>query len=80
MRGISLPPDDIVARAEGINEIRDRIPVLTRIHVNYDLRIPQGTRETVDRALARHVDKCPTAQTLVGAVEVTWTASIEERD
>lgn len=65
-------------RAEGINEVRGRIPVLTRIHVHYALRIPPGTRETVDRALSRHVEKCPTAASLMGAVDVTWSADIEE--
>jgi uncharacterized OsmC-like protein len=52
--------------------------VLARVHVAYRLRIPPGSREIVDRALSRHVDKCPTAQTLKGAVEVTWEAEIEE--
>jgi len=46
--------------------------------VVYRLRIPAGARETVERALARHVDKCPTARTLEGAVEVTWEADIAE--
>lgn len=78
MRGISLPAPDIVADAEGVNETRDRIPVLTSIHVAYRLRIPPGTRETVDRALERHVDKCPTAQSLRGAVDISWSAEIEE--
>lgn len=63
---------------QGFNEVRDRIPVLTRVHVSYRLRIPRGARDAVDRALARHVDKCPTAQTLRGAVEVTWEAEIRE--
>ncbi len=58
--------------------MRDRIPVLTRIHMHYTLRIPAGTRETVDRALSRHVEKCPSAKTLEGAVEVTWSADISE--
>ena len=78
MRGISLAPDDIVAEGEGFNELRDRLPVLTRIHVRYTLRIPEGSRETVDRALSRHVEKCPTAASLKGAVEVTWEADITE--
>lgn len=78
MREIELGPDDLKATAEGFNEMKDRIPVLTRIHVHYDLRIPEGTRETVDRALTRHVDKCPTAVSLRGAVDVTWSAEIEE--
>ena len=78
MRGIELAADAIRARAEGVNVLRDRIPVLTGIHVTYEMRIPAGSRETVDRALARHVDKCPTAQSLVGAVEFTWDAHVEE--
>ncbi len=78
MRGISLDPEDIEASAEGYHELRDRMPVLTRIHVSYRLRIPEGSRETVDRALSRHVQKCPTANTLMGAVDMTWEADITE--
>ncbi len=53
--------------------------MLTRIEVHYDLTLPAGAdREKVDRAFASHVDKCPTAQSLKGAVEVTWTADVRE--
>lgn len=79
VRGISLPPEDITAEVEGINEVVDRVPVLTRIEVRYTLRIPAGTRETVERALERHASKCPSAKSLEGAVEVTWVADITER-
>lgn len=68
------------ARVEGYNEVRERLPVLTGVHVHYTLKIPPGTRESVDRALARHVEKCPTAASLRGAVEVTWSADITEGD
>ncbi len=78
MRGVKLPSDHIRLSAEGFNEMRDKIPVLTKIHVHYTIQIPEGTREIVDEALERHVDKCPTAQSLKGAVEITWTAEIEE--
>jgi organic hydroperoxide reductase OsmC/OhrA len=77
-REINLLPDDITADVEGINEVRDGLPVLTRIVVRYTLRIPAGSRETVDRALARHGSKCPTAASLAGAVEVEWEAQISE--
>ena len=77
MREIRLAPEDLLAEARGINEMRDRLPVLTRIEVHYTLRIGDADRETVERALSRHVDKCPTAQSLKGAIEVTWTADIE---
>ena len=79
MREIKLDSEDITIEVEGYNEIENRIPVLKRIHAKYALNIPPGSRETVDRALERHVSKCPTAQTLVGAVEVTWEAEISEQ-
>lgn len=78
-RGIELAPGDVRADVEGSHELRERIPVLTRVHVSYTLRVPAGSREVVDRALGRHGEKCPTAQTLKGAVEVTWSAQIHER-
>lgn len=79
-RGIRLDPKDIAAEVEGVNRVEDRLPVLTEVIVHYRLRIPPGTRETVDRALERHASKCPTAQSLAGAVEVRWTARIEEKE
>lgn len=75
VRRIPLGPDAVTATAEGINEVRDGIPVLTRIHVRYALALPEDApRDKVDRALSTHVDRCPTAQSLKGAVEVTWEA------
>lgn len=78
VRRVALAPDAVSARAEGVNELRDGLPILTEIRVRYRLRIPPGTREVVDRALAKHQDKCPTAATLKPAVAVSWTAEIEE--
>ena len=78
MRGISLGNDGIRATARGVNQLRDRLILLESIHVHYDLTIPAGSREKVDRALNSHVEKCPTAQSLKGAVEITWSADIRE--
>lgn len=78
VRGIRLDPDAITATADGRNEVRDGLPVLTGIDIAYRLRIPADNRETVDRALARHQDKCPTAASLKAAVEIRWSADIEE--
>ena len=79
VRGVMLPPDAIEAEARGVNEIREKIPVLTRIEVHYRLRVPKDAREKLDRALATHQEKCPTAHSLKGSVEISWTADIEER-
>ena len=77
-RGIKLEPDAIVAEVAGENHVVDGIVKLTRIEVHYTLKIPAGTREAVDRALSRHAEKCPTARSLQGAVEVAWQADITE--
>ncbi len=77
-RGLTLPPGDIAADADGINELVDGIVRLTEIRIAYRLRIPSGARDAVDRALARHQQKCPTAVSLAPAVRITWTAEIEE--
>lgn len=77
-RGIELAPEAIRAEVEGYNEVVDGMITLTRVHVHYVLRIPAGSREAVDRALARHRDKCPTAHSLKGAVAVEWSADIDE--
>ncbi len=77
-REVQLPGDAIRARVEGYNELRDGVVTLTRIEIRYRLRIPSGARDKVERALARHQEKCPTAQSLKGAVEIAWTAEIEE--
>ncbi|HET7225293.1 MAG TPA: OsmC family protein [Candidatus Eisenbacteria bacterium] len=78
VRRVLLPEGAVVAEVEGDNEVRDGLPVLTAIRVHYRLRIPAGAREAVERALARHQDKCPTAASLRGAVAVSWTADIVE--
>lgn len=77
-RGVKLSGDAISADVVGENEVRDGLPVLTRIAVHYRLRIPPGTRETVERLLAKHQEKCPTAATLRGSVDISFTAEIEE--
>jgi uncharacterized OsmC-like protein len=78
VREVRLDPDAIRAEVEGVNEVRDGVPVLTEIRIHYRLRIPAGTRERVERALDRHQSRCPTAQSLRGAVAVSWTADVEE--
>jgi uncharacterized OsmC-like protein len=73
-----LGRDAIQATAYGYHDIRERIPVLVRIHVDYRLRTPPGSRDSVERALARHAARCPTAMSLQGAVAVTWSAEVRE--
>lgn len=78
VRQVKLDDDAVHCEAEGLHAIREGLPVLTEIRVRYRLRIPPGSRETVERALARHAEKCPTAASLKGAVAVSWTAELED--
>jgi len=77
-RGVTLDSGAVRAEVQGLNEIRDRLPVLTTIRIHYDIQIAKEFREATDKALVRHQSKCPTASTLKGAVEVEWTADITE--
>jgi uncharacterized OsmC-like protein len=47
--------------------------VIRRIHVNYKLSVPNPdeVRDTVARVLEMHIDKCPVARSIKGAIEVT---------
>lgn len=80
VRQVSLPADAIEASVEGVNEVVDRIPVLTSLSIHYQLRIPAAARPVVDRALQTHQSKCPSAQTLKDSVAISWTAQITEVD
>ena len=80
VRGIKLETDAITATGTGVNELVDGIVRLTGIHVVYRLRIPPDTRAAVDRALARHQEKCPTAVSLAPAIAIDWAAEIIEQD
>ena len=77
-RGVVLAKDGLTADVEAINELKDGNILLTKIVVHYQIRIPTGTRETVERLLSKHQDKCPTAQSLKAAVDISWTADIVE--
>ena len=80
VRGIKLPSDAISASATGVNELVNGLVRLTEIRVHYRLRIPAGTRDSTDRALSRHQEKCPTATSLAAAITITWTADVTEQD
>jgi hypothetical protein len=80
VRQVRLSPEQISATVEGINEVVDRVPLLTELRVAYSLQIPAGSRDVVHRALESHQSKCPSAQSFKDSVKISWTAEIEELD
>ncbi|MGH9244887.1 MAG: OsmC family protein [Acidimicrobiales bacterium] len=53
-------------------EVDDKVLVIKRIHVRYELRAPpDADRAAIERAHRAHVARCPVARTIGGGVEIT---------
>ncbi len=46
------------------------------IIVHYELTIPPENREATERALRVHPEGCPAHQSVKGAIDVTWDATL----
>ncbi len=69
---------NLSAEVEGDIEEVEGVLKITKIRLKYNVRIPAGTREKVERALETHADKCPAYQSVRNCIQVTWLADIEE--
>ena len=78
MREIPAPRENVQADVEGDIEEVDKVLRITRIRVRYRLRIPAGTRERAERAVATHATKCPAANSVRGCIDIEITADITE--
>ena len=78
MRDIPATPDKITAAVEGDIEAIDKVLRITRIRVRYDLTIPKGTREAAERAVERHPQSCPAANSVRGCIDLDIQANIAE--
>lgn len=67
---------DVTGTIEGAQKSTIRI---TKINVHYHLAVPAAQRETAERALEVHPAGCPAHESVKDAIEVTWTADIEEK-
>ncbi len=50
------------------------------IAVHYDFTIPPENREATERALRVHPEGCPAHQSVKGAIDVTWDATLHIGD
>ncbi len=58
--------------AEGEVEVEDKVLVLKRIHVTYQLKLDADVdRDAVDRVLRAHVKYCPVARSLMPSIAIT---------
>ncbi|MBM63285.1 MAG: hypothetical protein CL484_10090 [Acidobacteria bacterium] len=78
VRDIEASREKIQAEVEGDIEAVDNVMRITRIRVRYRLRIPAGSREKAERAIATHATKCPAANSVRGCIDLTIDADITE--
>lgn len=45
--------------------------IIRRIHVRYELDIPEEARDTAERVRAVHAAACPVARSISGCVKIT---------
>ena len=78
VRGIPSQPDRLSADIEGDVVDEGGVMALRAIRIRYRVALPPGKREEAERALRFHERGCPLANTLQGAVDVSYTAHFEE--
>ena len=66
------------ATVTGDIEDVDGILKITRIHVHYSLQVPEDKREDARNALEKYLSLCPSAQSVIGCIDILDEAVIEE--
>ncbi len=79
-RGIPSQPNRLTAEVEGDIVDEDGVMALRAIRIRYAVKLPPGKLAAAERALRFHERGCPLANTLRGAVAVSYTADFTESD
>ena len=77
-RGLRADPEKLEAITEGTLEEVDGKLLLTHVTVNYRIKVPKDKRETLDRALQAHGDRCPVSESVKRGITVEWKSEIIE--
>ncbi|HEV8616565.1 MAG TPA: OsmC family protein [Methylomirabilota bacterium] len=79
-RKIAFDRDSYKAAVEGRIVGVGKTIRIRSIHMHYDLAVPADAVEATERALQLHPEGCPAHQSVKGAIEVTWEASVRAGD
>ena len=77
-RKIPTPKDRYRADVAGEIEAIDGVLKITRIIVDYTLRLSPDNRAAAEAAFAEYLPHCPAAQTVVGCVAISHQLSMED--
>ncbi len=63
--------DRLTADVIGEIELEQKVLVIKRIHVIYNLTAPEADRETVERVHSVHHEGCPVYRSIHRAIDIT---------
>jgi uncharacterized OsmC-like protein len=79
-RKIAFDRDSYKATVEGRIVGTGKTIRIRSIHMHYDLAVPPDAVDVTERALAVHPQGCPAHESVKGAIEVTWDATVRAGD
>ncbi len=68
------------ADARGDIENVNGVLKITRIMVDYHLKIPKGKSPEAQEAFSMYLTRCPAAQSVIGCIEIQHNLLVEETD
>lgn len=75
---IPTPEDRYRADVEGDIEDVNGVLKITRIRVDYHLKIPEEKKAEANEAFSTYLVKCPAAQSVIGCIHLQDKMTIEE--
>jgi uncharacterized OsmC-like protein len=79
-RKIAFDRDSFTAAVEGRIVGHGKTIRIRSIHLHYELSVPADNVETTERALMAHPQGCPAHESVKGAIDVTWDATVRAGD
>ena len=70
--------DQYKATVTGDIEDMDGVLKITRIHVNYLLKLPEEKRSDALEGLETYLSLCPAAQSVIGCIDITHELVMED--
>ncbi len=70
--------DRFCAQVEGDIEDVDGVLRITRIRVDYQLKVPPGKTEQAREVFAEYLKRCPAAMSVCGCIEISDSLEVTE--
>lgn len=77
---IPTPEARYWADVEGHIENVDNVLKITRIDVQYHLKVPPGKADEAREAFSSYLTSCPAAQSVIGCIEINDDIRIDETE